>query len=299
MADNVSSKNCYVQKLSLHGKPSNKAWFTHGDITKGGTMQFTMGAQPTAFGTTELPTTAVKDEAIVANPVITGSMSFKGSNTITLTNAQANVKLYYTLDGSTPTAFATLYTAPFVIGNTTTVKAIAIDATGKTSYITKGIFTKAVNDWALQLNTPHEKQYPASGNDALIDGIRGSAEWRRGNWQGWQKTDMDVVIDLKQLTTVNKVTVGLLHDVNAWIVMPREVSVTLSTDGKQFTPFAMVNNMVSVDDKVPQVKQVLLQAPSVQARYIRIVARQHGKMPAWHEGAGGDTHIFCDEVVVE
>ena len=298
-ADNPSSSNCYVQRVILNGKPSNKAWFTHGDITKGGTMQFTMGAKPAAFGTTELPITAVRDEAIVPNPVVSGNMNFKDNNTITFSNVQANVKMYYTLDGSVPTAFSTAYTAPFVINNSATVKAIAIDATGKTSYITKAVFTKAAHDWAIQLNTAHEKQYPASGNEALIDGIRGSAEWRRGNWQGWQKADMDVVIDLKKLATVSKVTVGLLQDINAWIAMPKEVSVALSTDGKQFTPFATVKDILSVDDKQPQVKQVLLQAAPVQARYVRIIARQHGQMPAWHEGAGGDTHIFCDEVVVE
>ena len=26
---------------------------------------------------------------------------------------------------------------------------------------------------------------------------------------------------------------------------------------------------------------------------------QYGKLPAWHEGAGGDTHIFTDEIDIK
>jgi hypothetical protein len=37
----------------------------------------------------------------------------------------------------------------------------------------------------------------------------------------------------------------------------------------------------------------------VLAKYIKVKAVQYGKLPAWHEGAGGDTHIFIDEIKVE
>jgi hypothetical protein len=44
---------------------------------------------------------------------------------------------------------------------------------------------------------------------------------------------------------------------------------------------------------------VTLEGIPVKARYIRLRAKQYGKLPEWHEGAGGDTHIFCDEITVE
>lgn len=307
-ATDPSSNSCYVQKGDLNGKALDKAWFTHEDIVKGGSLNLVMGPTLSSFGKQLLPTTGINEEKIVLNPVITGgSMGFKNSTTVSMGSAQAGVKIFYTTDGSVPTAFSQAYTAPFTVSQTTTFKAIAIDATGKTSYVTTAIFTKAVHDWDIQLLTACQKQYTGGGNDALIDGIQGTADWRRGNWQGWQKVDMEVLIDLKKATAVNKVTVGLLQDVGAWIVMPKEVTVEISDDGQNFKPFGSVASTLPIDDKKPQVKRVLV-SPSLeialagkpmQARYVRIKAKQYGKLPAWHEGAGGDTHIFSDEIVIE
>jgi hypothetical protein len=294
------TKNCYIQKAILNGVAHDKAWFTHTDIVQGGKLDFEMGAVPSKFGTTVLPVTAIRDAQIVLNPVIDGgNMGFKNNNTIKISTAQKGSTLYFTTDGTTPTVFSKKYSAPFVIDKSTLVKAIVIDAGGKTSYVSTAKFTKAQNNWSIKYNSPYETQYPAGGNNALIDGIRGTAEWRKGNWQAWQKTGMDVVIDMGKVKLVNKVTVDLLQDVIAWIVMPAQVIAEVSTDGKNFIPFAMAEKILPVEDKMPQAKEVVLQAPPAQARYVRVRAMQYGKMPAWHEGAGGDTHIFCDEVMIE
>ena len=52
--------------------------------------------------------------------------------------------IYYTLDGSTPTASSTLYSAPITLSDTTTVKAIAIKD-GVSSSVTSRTYTKGSN----------------------------------------------------------------------------------------------------------------------------------------------------------
>ena len=58
-------------------------------------------------------------------------------------------------------------------------------------------------------------------------------------------------------------------------------------------------NFLPIEDLKAQVKNVEANFTPVTARYVRVKALQYGKMPAWHEGAGGDTHIFVDEIVVK
>ncbi len=50
LASNASAKNIYIQSAALNGKPLDKPWIRHKDITEGGVLEFTMGPAPSAWG---------------------------------------------------------------------------------------------------------------------------------------------------------------------------------------------------------------------------------------------------------
>jgi hypothetical protein len=35
------------------------------------------------------------------------------------------------------------------------------------------------------------------------------------------------------------------------------------------------------------------------AKYLKIIAKNHGKLPSWHEAAGAESWLFIDEIIVE
>ncbi|HWR16996.1 MAG TPA: chitobiase/beta-hexosaminidase C-terminal domain-containing protein [Terriglobales bacterium] len=71
------------------------------------------------------PTTATVTINAVA-PVITPSVGvFTSPQTVTITSSSPGASIYYTTNGTTPTEASTLYTGPFTVSSTTTVKAIA------------------------------------------------------------------------------------------------------------------------------------------------------------------------------
>ena len=74
-------------------------------------------------------------------PVISGTTPFEESTQVSITGPE-DARVYYTTNGSTPSAESTLYTEPFTLNATTTVKAIAIKDESSSSVTTK-TFTKS------------------------------------------------------------------------------------------------------------------------------------------------------------
>ena len=71
-----------------------------------------------AGGTPSVPTVATPTFSPIAG-------TYTEAQSVTIACATEGASIYYTLDGSTPTASSTLYTAPIAVATTTTIKAIA------------------------------------------------------------------------------------------------------------------------------------------------------------------------------
>jgi len=54
-ANGVSPENIYIQSATLNGKPYNKCYLTHSDLTAGGKLTLQMGPRPNTAWGTELP----------------------------------------------------------------------------------------------------------------------------------------------------------------------------------------------------------------------------------------------------
>jgi regulation of enolase protein 1 (concanavalin A-like superfamily) len=81
-----------------------------------------------------------------------GSFTSAQSITLTATDNNPGSSIYFTTNGSTPTAASTPYTAAIPIATTTTLKFIAIDAAGNPSAIGTEIYTIASQGGTLPAN---------------------------------------------------------------------------------------------------------------------------------------------------
>ena len=109
---------------------------------------------------------------------------------------------------------------------------------------------------------------------------------------------MEVVFQFGKEESISRVRPGFLQDTRSWILMPQQFSVEFSSDGKQWSvPLMMPLNM-DPKDLNSQVQRPELRFTPVKAGWMRLRAKQFGKLPSWHQGAGGDSFIFCDEVDV-
>lgn len=89
----------------------------------------------------------ITNPGIAATPVISpGTGSYSGMQTITMSSSTSGVSIYYTTNGNNPVigvpnSFTRLYTGPFSINTTTTLKAIAVKSGIQNSLIATSVVT--------------------------------------------------------------------------------------------------------------------------------------------------------------
>ncbi len=309
-ASNRTRENCYLKSISITeretGKTSNwkKPLIDFETLSNCIKISFTMDSIPSiAFNgaTDEKSLSSYSTGEIVINPIIHAKkgMTFSKKQKIEINSPQKKVSIYYTTDGTEPSRSSKLYQRPFKINSTSEIRAIAFDASGRCSFTTQSNFKKLVHNWEVKLNSSFMKSYEAGGAAGLVDEVHGQVNWRMGNWQGYQNQGLDAVVDLKKTDRVSEVNITFLQDTRSWVVMPKSVSIELSEDGKQFHKVYEASNFLDIKDLNVQVKKVAATFKAEKVRYVRVTAEQYGKLPIWHQGAGGDSIIFVDEIVVK
>lgn len=190
------------------------------------------------------------------------------------------------------------YTKAFSIDLTAEVLA-KIKNDGKESTTISASFFKKPNNYTINIKSKYNSQYSAGGPDGLIDGIFGSENWRKGDWQGYQSQDFECVIDLKKVQNVSEVSANFLQDSRSWILMPTKVEFYTSTDNVNFTLVQTIQNTLDpkeTETKIIDFKSTILPTP---AQYLKVMAYNYGKLPEWHQGFGGDAFIFVDEIIIK
>ncbi|MHB8206210.1 GH92 family glycosyl hydrolase [Mucilaginibacter sp.] len=296
----VSNSNIYIQGMKLNNAAYNKIYLDYNTVYKGGELKVITGKTPNKVYDKALikPTSKITDDLIVANPyIITPSKTFKKPFDAVIRCGDKGAKIYYTLDGTTPTANSKLYTTPIPVTKNTTIKAIAVK-NGESSFVDEGTFIKIRDDIKLTLVNPYLTNYADHGNETLINGVHGKTDWRLGNWQGYQGVDLVAILDFGSVKPINKISLGTLQDANVWIVFPQYVQYWVSDDGKDYKLLSTVKTKVDVKDLTVQIQEFTADL-NTHARYIKVIAKQYGPLPDWHPFKGSPSYIFADEITVE
>jgi len=205
----------------------------------------------------------------------------------------------YTLDGSDPDVNAKLYDGPFQIDQSTDIKAAVFKDRKlmEKPSVNRIIFHKGIGK-KLEYGETWNPKYPAKGKITLIDGIRGSDRHSDGCWHGFKGNNLDVSIDLGEVIGINKVTVGFFQRNRSWIFLPDKVTVSLSTDGENWTDHEILND-IPADKEGEFIKDFELSFAETKARYLKVNGYNMGNCPDWHQGAGDECWIFADEIIIE
>lgn len=138
-------------------------------------------------------------------------------------------------------------------------------------------------------NSSYSPHYPAQGNTALTDGIRGDWTYGDGCWQGFIDGDrLDVTIDMETVTSIHSVTAAFMQVTGAEVFLPESVTISVSDDGTNFTE--LEHRTFEVTKEIPIQFTDISWKGNATGRYIRYQAQAGKEFGGW---------IFTDEIIVK
>lgn len=140
-------------------------------------------------------------------------------------------------------------------------------------------------------------KYKVMGETALTDELFGGTTFVE-SWVGWEGIDGAFILDMGKDISFSLVESDFLHQLGQWILLPRKVTYSVSSDNKTWQPFGEKS---LPEDRSVEVKfvGVKCEKPSpVSARYIKVEIEGVKICPSWHYGVGYPAWFFLDEVTV-
>ena len=163
-------------------------------------------------------------------------------------------------------------------------------------YLPTNKTSKALGANVIYTQEPSQT-YMKIADKAITDGLYGGTTYVE-SWVGWEGKDAEFVIDLGSEKSFNTIETDFLHQLGAWILLPKGGRYTISSDGKNYTDFGAFSFEEDRDISVKFVPGKVEKTSNVKARYIKVFIETIGTCPNWHYGVGYPAWFFIDEVNV-
>lgn len=191
-----------------------------------------------------------------------------------------------------------IYKNPIVLKESNTLYAFS-KRDSQMSSNGKAEFFKRPNNYSIQIISKMHSLYRAEGEETLLDGIKGDENWRKGDWQGYQGTNFEAIIDLQEKKSISYVSANFLQDARPWILMPKKMNIYTSQDGIDFSLMGEIYSKTNPEDEKVQIETLTIQSKVENVRFVKIIAENYGSLPQSHISAGENAYIFIDEITIK
>lgn len=268
-------------------------------LVKNGNYEYTFRLKP-FIGKQDTPESLYRQNVysmkkIVKTPTITGEFDkFNCPMRVSIIVDDPNVEIYYTLDGSEPTSKSTLYKEPFIIDETTLVKARAFKNGEIESFVAEKSFKRMLIVNTIYKTEPN-KYYSENKETALMDNKIGAVGNWGENWIGFFGDDMNATIELSKPVNIKDLYIGYALHPDAWVLSPKAIWVSTSTDGVNFSrpvkaEFPMFNGVLVIR------AEAKARLNEHDVRFINVKVENYGVLPENHSNAGEKAWIMIDEI---
>jgi hypothetical protein len=238
--------------------------------------------------------------------LITEKTLFSDSLKIEFYKAPGNPEIRYTTNDKDPDSLSSLYTNPFFINKSLTLKAKSFKSGWQNSKVlstdyfeTGGVFDR------YKLVIKPSKTY--SNPQKLFDGVLGSLDFRDGSWNGFQKEkkedftnpnpgNMVVEIDIPNNNKISAIGINVLTSMNSYITLPERIELYDISEGKDIL---ISYKNIPKEDSFANTEIKMFSIPLINKNIskIKLIVKSNKKLPKGHPAQGDYAWLFVSEII--
>ncbi len=217
-----------------------------------------------------------------------------GSITVRLQNEFPDSEIRFALDEDPLTASSQSFADSLRFDDTTKIKTaffedgkIVGDTLTKTFNFHKGVGKP------ITYTPEYSKQYNGTGDNTMVNVLRGSKNFHDGRWLAWLEDDAEIIVDLEKSIEISSVAVGAMENQPSGIYYPKKIEVSVSENGKSFTKVGELDRDFQ-NNGYTGLEDFKIEFNTQKARFIKINVSNLA-----HPPTGGSAFMFLDEIIVE
>lgn len=163
------------------------------------------------------------------------------------------------------------------------------------SSLTQAFFINKATGKKITLTNEASPNYPGDGAFTLVNGIQNEkGRARSKEFLGFEGKDCEVIIDLGKSTEIKEVTGYILEETPGWIYRPKSIEVFISDDGLSYQSAGKSDMFIDVYP----LRKVAVSFQPLQTRFVKVLIKNFGTIPAGNPGGGHGAWLFVDEIEV-
>ena len=196
-------------------------------------------------------------------------------------------------------AEGTTYSSPMAVQSTQLSTAISM-LNGKpiSNPVYQNFYFNKATGKNINLAISPSPTYKGDGAFTLVNGVQNEKGLGKAKeFLGFSGTDCIATIDLGKEEKISNVIVHCLRNEGSWIMRPLTVEVLASANGTDFIPVGLSDDF-NVKIKGLETGTMKVEFAANNVRYVKVVVKNWGEIPADRPGAGSKAWLFVDEIEI-
>jgi len=234
---------------------------------------------------------------VLKNPkIVTSSSIFNAPMDVIISGIDYGAIVRYTIDGSEPDENDLVYSKPFTISNSVIVKArpfkdgfVNMLSTSEKSFSYLPILSIKYKNKPVQMHNEFD----------LFDQKLGETGKLKESWVELLGDDLNAMIEFKEAIDIKYLNLRMMEDWYWLVFLPNQVVFEVSSDGKQY--HKIFDETYRSDGKpfIIHIHEFDGEFDAKNVKYLRIIAKNIGKNPAWSSNPGRKARMMFDELIIK